>query len=104
MPPEHNINTAETAPLLPPQPADPEASSGQTEDGSKASTSFLPVIALLIFGVVAGWLIGHYNGSLLWIIPAIAIISGITHRRIAHFKKYLLHAILRTGDKERVAR
>lgn len=116
MPPETNVKD-EQAPLLPANQQQPAAlpavstlpsqplatSTGDASDGQTAA-SFIPILGLLIFGIGAGWVIGHYHGSMLWIIPAIAVISGLAHRRISHFKKYLLHMIIRTGEKERVYR
>lgn len=103
MPPDRN---SETAPLLvPPQPpAQTEAVVLQPQEEGQTAATFLPVLGLFVFGVSAGWVIGHYQGSMLWIIPAIAIISGLTHRRLALFKKYLLHSIVRLGQRERVTR
>lgn len=100
MPPDPN---SETAPLLvPPPPAQVEPVVLQPQDEGPTAATILPVLGLFVFGVSAGWIIGHYQGSMLWIIPAIAIISGLTHRRLAHFKKYLLHSIIRLGQRERV--
>lgn len=112
MPPETNSKD-EQAPLLPGNqpstlpaastlPNQPLASSTGNAEDAQTAASFIPILGLLIFGIGAGWVIGHFHGSMLWILPAIAAISGLAHRRISHFKKYLLHMIIRTGEKERV--
>lgn len=99
-------SATERAPLLPTTNAPPPAPEGivsvvEDTDG-RTSVSFLPILGLLIFGVGAGWIIGVYRGSFLWMVPCIALISGLAQRRIAHFKTYLLHAIIRTADKQRL--
>lgn len=98
MPPDPVID--ENAPLIPgtPQPADAPVTN---EDG-QASASFMPILGLLIFAIGAGWAVGRFGASVLWLAPVMAIIGGVTNRRIALFKRYLLHSILRNGEKERV--
>lgn len=98
MPPDQN----EQVPLLPPPSPPPQAVELNPAE-SGATSSFIPILGLLLFGIAAGWLIGFFNGSLLWLVPVIAIIAGVTMRRIVHFKKYLLHSIIRISEKERVA-
>ena len=103
MPPDPVAN--ENAPLLPRTPEQTAtAAAAATNTPGKATESFMPILALLIFAIGAGWAVGHFNGSVLWLAPVIAIIGGVTNRRIFHFKRYLLHSIIRTGEKERVCR
>lgn len=77
-------------------------SSDNTGTGGRQSATFLPLLALLLFGMGAGYLIGRFHGSLLWLVPVVAVIAGVSQRRIIHFKRYLLHSIIRTGEKQRV--
>lgn len=91
----------EIKPLLP-VPAEEPIVQVDEGPGSQASASFIPIIGLMVFGVTVGWFVGYVNGSILWVIPAVAIISGMTHRKIMHFRKYLLHSIIRLSEKGKV--
>lgn len=97
MPPDPVAN--ERTPLIPGTP-DPAAAPANSE--VKGNVSFMPILALLFLALGAGWAVGHFQASFLWLAPVVAIIGGVTNRRILHFKRYLLHSIIRIGEKERV--
>jgi len=99
-----DLGSKETHALIQPPPKDDPIVQVDEGPGGQTSAGFMPIIALMIFGVTAGWIIGHYNGSILWIIPCVAIVSGLTHRRIKNFRKYLLHALIRLSEKQKVSK